>query len=285
MHKVISGLIKEKPEAVTIDYFGLNHLGWIKQVITRNIDHLPELIRYCKNKGNLPGLPFSPDLVESLGLIPNEYLYYYYYSSQSVNNILKAKECRGEQLTRLNNRLVQELRKQYKNGNLDGMRHAYEKYLNLRGETYMRTETGIQQDLSSLDSALINSIADEGYAGVALDLIEALTSGKSMVQILNVANRGAITDLADDDVVEIPNLVNYDHIQPLAISGIPSHCLGLIRQVKEYEHLTIDAAVNGSYNNALLALTIHPLVRDYALAKMILDGYISGHKQFFPPLN
>jgi 6-phospho-beta-glucosidase len=60
--------------------------------------------------------------------------------------------------------------------------------------------------------------------------------------------------------------------------------MGLIQQVKEYEHLTIQAAVEKSYSKALMALTTHPLVRDYSLARLILDGYIAGHRPYFPPL-
>jgi 6-phospho-beta-glucosidase len=60
--------------------------------------------------------------------------------------------------------------------------------------------------------------------------------------------------------------------------------MGLIQQVKHYEHLTIEAAIEQSYQKALLALTIHPLVRDYSKAKSILDEYITQHHNYFPVL-
>ena len=50
-----------------------------------------------------------------------------------------------------------------------------------------------------------------------------------------------------------------------------------MQQVKAYEQLTIAAATEGSYAKAVQALTLHPLVRDYALAKAILEGYREGH--------
>ncbi len=74
-------------------------------------------------------------------------------------------------------------------------------------------------------------------------------------------------------------------IQPLKVGEIPDHCLGLMKQVKEFERLTIAAATQASYNQALLALTLHPLVGDFIMAKTILDEYIRRHGTFFPKLN
>ena len=70
----------------------------------------------------------------------------------------------------------------------------------------MVKETGKSHDLSSLSQTTIESINDEGYAGVALNLIEGLLGNKPVVQILNVPNGGAITGMDEYDVVEIPTL-------------------------------------------------------------------------------
>ena len=91
--------------------------------------------------------------------------------------------------------------------------------------------------------------------------------------------------LEDQDVVEIPVLVSHNQLQPMLIKHIPVHCLGLMQQVKYYEHLTIEAAVENSYQKALLALSVHPLVGDYGLAQSILDQYILRHQGYFPALH
>ena len=57
-----------------------------------------------------------------------------------------------------------------------------------------------------------------------------------------------------------------------------------MRQVKAYEQLTIAAATEGSYVKATQVLTLHPLVRDHALATAILEGYREGHGASFPML-
>jgi 6-phospho-beta-glucosidase len=65
---------------------------------------------------------------------------------------------------------------------------------------------------------------------------------------------------------------------------LPDHALGLMKSVKAYERLTIQAAVEGSYTLALKALALHPLVPSYETAKLILDDYVARHGDDFPAL-
>jgi 6-phospho-beta-glucosidase len=282
MQAAISAILGAKPDDVYLDYFGLNHLGWIKRIIYQNQDRLPEMIILIKSLGGVPGLPFDADLVVKLGMIPNEYLYYYYYNTQAVTNIFHSNECRGEQVARQNLKLFADLKEKFIINDFAGMQASYQSYLDMRGSTYMVKETGKPHDFSILDPKITKSISDEGYAGVALNLIEALVGDSPKVQILNVSNTGALSDMDEHDVVEIPALVSHDHIQPMVTNDIPQHCLGLIQQVKHYEHLTIEAAVEKSYQKALLALTLHPLVHDFTVGKSILDEYITQHNGYFP---
>jgi 6-phospho-beta-glucosidase len=282
MHQVISAIIGANPQEVFLDYFGLNHLGWIRSIIYRHQDRLPDILSMIKAAGNVPGLPFDADFIVNLGMIPNEYLYYYYYAHKAVKNILAAGESRGEQIARQNLNLFSILKEKFEQNDLEGMREAYLAYLEMRGSSYMVRETGKSNDLSKIDPKLVKTLSDEGYAGVALKLIEGLMGTVPKVQILNIPNQQAIKGMDDQDVVEIPAMVSNDQIQPLAIGEIPGHCMGLIKQVKHYERLTIEAAIEKSHQKARLALSIHPLVLDYELAGTILDEYISKHQGYFP---
>ena len=121
----------------------------------------------------MPGLPFAPDLIESLGMIPNEYLFYYYHSRQAVDNLRRAGATRGQQLLALNDGLFETLARLAEQGDVRGMRRVHEDYLHQREHTYMARETGSAHDLSSVTPALAAAMAGEGYAGIALDVIEA----------------------------------------------------------------------------------------------------------------
>jgi 6-phospho-beta-glucosidase len=280
--RVAAAVIGKPADEVYLDYFGLNHLGWVRSVIHNTQDFLPQILGMIQSTGAIPGLPFDPLLIHNLGMIPNEYLYYFYYDRQAVHNILQGEETRGEQITRLNHKLFAELRGLLDSRRLDEMTSRYQDYLNERHSTYMSRETGQHHEVPE---ALLKALEGEGYAGVALDLIEGLTGDRPARMILNIPNEGAITGMDEADVVEIPAIVSKGFVKPLPAGAIPDMCLGLMKQVKAYERLTIEAATEGSYNKALLALTIHPLVRDGEIARKILDGYIQQHGQTFPRLS
>ena len=90
---------------------------------------------------------------------------------------------------------------------MNGMRRTYQAYLEQRGGTYMASETGQTHDLAGLDPRVIRALAGEGYAGIALDLIEGLTGSPPRQMILNVPNAGAIHGMGARDVVEVPAFV------------------------------------------------------------------------------
>ena len=63
----------------------------------------------------------------------------------------------------------------------------------------MTGETGRANELADLDPALAGLFAGEGYAGVALDLIEGLVGSRPGHLVLNVPNQGAIHGMEEDD--------------------------------------------------------------------------------------
>lgn len=282
MQRIAAALLGAKDNEVFLDYFGLNHLGWVRGVISQGKDYLPDFLQQLQT-GSLPfDLPFDKAFLRSLGLLPNEYLFYYYSTLQAVSNLRRAKQTRGEQLLELNDKLFADLTRLREN--VPGMQARYQAYLDERGATYMKTETGGQISPPQ-EAPAANTAGPEGYTGVALDMIEALSGIRPRTLTLNILNQGSVDGMDDMDVVEIPALVDEDSVVPAEVGDIPLHCLDLMQQVKEYERLTIEAATTGSYACALQALSIHPLVADEALARKILDDYIARHGNLFPKLD
>ncbi len=284
MARVAAAVLDAAPRVIYLDYFGLNHLGWVRGVHYRGVDRLPQLLDLLRASGGLPGLPFSPDFVAGLGLIPNEYLFYYYHSRQAVDNFLRAGVTRGQQLVALNEAFFDRLAWLADEGNIGAMHEAHRAYLKERGDSYMVRETGAAHDLAALGPAFAAALEGEGYAGIALDVIEALSGQVARHLVVNVPNAGAIQQLAEDAVVEIPAYIAHDMVRPLAVRPIPNEQLGLMQAVKAYERLTIAAVAQGSRTAAVHALVAHPLVRDLTVAERILDDYIAGHAGLFPEL-
>ena len=74
--------------------------------------------------------------------------------------------------------------------------------------------------------------ASEGYAGVALKVAGCLSGEGASTLVLNAPNRGAITGMAEQDIVEVTCLLARGLVRPIAIGSIPEHALGLMKRVK-----------------------------------------------------
>ena len=274
---------------IFFEYYGLNHLGWMSGVYLEGRNRVPVLINEIKEHG-VPWhwLPFHPDLIEALGVIPNEYLLFYYYTQRAVENLLKAGQSRAQQIQPFVDELYDSLKQILAEGS-DPVRtmKAYEHYQDQRHGTYMTLETGeAHQEEKIKQEKDFMEVAAEGYSGVMLRLIEGLTQkGGAARIILNVPNRGTLTDMADVDVVEVTCYVGDGLVRPFAMGRIPDHALGLMKRVKAYERLTIQAVVERSYSLAIKALALHPLIPSYETAKLILDDYIVQHGKYFPELH
>jgi 6-phospho-beta-glucosidase len=284
MRRVAADFLGASPDDIDLDYFGLNHLGWLRGAVWQGVNRVPEFLQLLAGGMKLPGLPFPPEWLLSLGLIPNEYLYYYYCSREAVDNILRAGRTRAERIRDLNAQLLQDLRRYRAEEDSAGMVTAYRDYLHTRGLSYMVAESAGSHNLGELPPGSAEALATEGYPGVALAVMEGLQSETFRQVVVNVPNRGAVPGMGEGEVVEIPVRIGRGEIRRQAIDPIPSHCLGLMQQVKAYEQLTIAAASEGSYRKAVQALTLHPLVADYGKARAILAGYRERHGVWFPNL-
>lgn len=279
MQHLAARLLDVPASEVYLDYFGLNHLGWVRRVLHRGEDYLPTFLSMIQAAGGFPGLPFEPDLLLELRMIPNEYLKYYYYARQTVEALQTAPQTRGEFLLELNEEVRRDLADLLARGETPATVERYRAYLRRRGETYLQGTA----ESAAFPSGMQDSDGG-GYADVALDVIEALSGRGERVLILNAPNQGAVDGMAPEDVVEVPVLVRANSLQPMAVGPIPGHALGLMQCVKAYERLTIEAAAEGSRSKALLALTLHPLVADASRARLLLEEMERAHASTFPRL-
>jgi 6-phospho-beta-glucosidase len=157
-------------------------------------------------------------------------------------------------------------------------------YEKRRGSTYMNYAYGgvsmDEADREQVFDAEIPQEAGEGYAGVALSLIEALEKDIPLHMALNVPNNGAITGMSNDDVVEVSCRVDGKGIHVLPIGEIPAPQLSIMKAVKLYERFTVQAVRERSRELAILALMAHPLVLSYSRAKPLVDEFLIAHHVF-----
>ncbi|WP_406829539.1 6-phospho-beta-glucosidase [Pedococcus sp. KACC 23699] len=251
------------PLSTTVDYVGLNHLGWLRGVHSGGEDVLPRLLADDRLLGSMEeGQLFGLDWIRTLGAIPNEYLYYYYFTRDAVASITGADQTRGEYLLDQQRRFYAAMAASPPDalGEWDRVRME-------RNATYMKEarEEGEERDEHDVQGG--------GYEGVALAIMAAISRGEPASLILNVRNRGAVPGVPEDAVVEVPCTVDSDGPRPLTVSALTPHQLGLVLQVKGVERLTISASATGDEREAVEAFALHPLVDSVTVARELLRGY------------
>jgi 6-phospho-beta-glucosidase len=244
------------------DYFGLNHLGWLREVYHRGRPQLARLWSDPERLRTIYRAPlFDAEYLAELKLLPTEYVYYYIRTRHATENTRKAGQTRGEAIARLNAQLFRELAAP----GVDAVA-VYERYLASRSAGYLQIESGSPVSLAPLSSAALT-----GYDKIALSVVRAIHFNTGAVIPLNVRNNGNLP-LEADDCVEVPCVVNAAGAMPMHVPPVPPRIAEFIGRVKEYERLTITAAYTQTAQAAVDALAANPLVADRMLAHALYDA-------------
>jgi 6-phospho-beta-glucosidase len=261
--------VLERPyEDLWFDYFGLNHLGWLRAVRDGGEDRLPELLAEDTLLESFEeGALFGGDWLRTVRMIPNEYLLYYYFNSDTVEAIRRHRETRAKFLL--------DQQAAFYEGNGEGSRDALRSWRDTRHareRSYMAEgRRAVGGDEVPPERPGVNV---GGYEGVAMGTIEAIALNTRATLILTVANRSSLPFLDETAVVEVPCVVGSSGAEPIAIGDVPGHAKGLMQTVKDIERTTIEAALTGSEELAIKAIALHPVVPSVATARRIFRTYV-----------
>jgi 6-phospho-beta-glucosidase len=254
----LAELLGVPAEEVRLDYSGLNHLGWLRGAFYQSRDLVAEILR---DDAALAGLEeaqiMGADWLRTLGMIPNEYLYYYYCDREALRAVRNGT--RGEYLLGQQDGF-------YRQAGADpaSALPAWRRALSERESSYMAEArpAGTERPASG-----------GGYEYVALGLMRAIASDQPQTMILNVRNGDALPGLPADSVVEVPCHVDGKGPRPLPTTAPAGSELGLLQQVKAVEQYTIRSARDRDPAQALKAFALHPLVDSVTVARELLATY------------
>lgn len=277
------------PNELRPEVFGLNHLSWTRKMLYNGENILPRLLADESFMQESLQNIFEPALRKQVGMWLNEYLYYFYYAEKALQQISKDEITRGEEILRLNKRLVEDLRVFDVQKDPQKALQIYIKYNYRRGATYMHYAQEGAPDPEKADEIFAFKTFEpdpkegEGYAGVALDIIQGFEVGGPIYTALNVPNQGAINCMGADDIVEVSCRIDRGpnpgsgHIHPLLVGEIPESMQALMHAVKSYERLAVQAILSRSRKTAIAALMAHPLVVSYSRASALVNEYLQAH--------
>jgi 6-phospho-beta-glucosidase len=233
----IAGALNVSATSVEFDYVGLNHLSWIRGVKVDGADRSLEAIAAFRgltiNKATPGDSPaWIQSTIDYLQAIPNYYLLYYYEEKAWVK---------------------------------------YQLNTPTRASEVMKMEEALMAKFA--DEAIVTKpleLMERGgayYSDSAAELMADIHNDAGTIHIVNTLNNGAILGFADDAVMEIPAVITKSGAQSIKSGAMRSDIDALVRSVKDFEMLTIDAATTGSEQSALLALLANPIGPDSSQAR------------------
>jgi 6-phospho-beta-glucosidase len=245
----------------SFDYIGLNHLGWVREVRREGTPLLSPSWNDRRLLEQIYSRPlFDAGYLSTLRLLPTEYVYYYEFPDRAVANMRAAGTSRGAVVRKLTNQLFADLAAHP----ADPVR-VYETYLETRSASYMQIESGQAAPKAPSPWGELT-----GYDRIAFDVMHAIVHDTKTVIPLNVRNDGNIPELASDDVVEVPCVVDARGPHPLPAGALPPQVRDLVVAVKAYERKTIDASQTMSLDELVDALASNPLVPSRDLAARLV---------------
>lgn len=235
-----------------LNTLGLNHLTWHRGFTIDGEEMWPLIFPAFVESLKAEEHPeWDVRTIETLGMIPNYYLQYFYYTDKKFE--------------------------------------AQKKWPPSRAEEVMAIEKDLLREYA--DPALTEPPADlmkrggAYYSTLATQLINSHYNDLGQVHVVNTRNNGAVKDWPADWVLELPAKVDKQGIHPLTTDPLPPACFGLISQVKMYEILTVEAAVHGDRNAMYQALLTHPLGPSADKVQEVMDDMLETNKQWLPQFN
>lgn len=148
-----------------------------------------------------------------------------------------------------------------------------------------RWEQVVKAWSSGEDEDVSLDVLPKAEAIEVVKVIEALMTNRKTLFGLNVLNRGAITNLPDDAVVEVTSLVDGYGVRPVHVGALPAPLAATLRQHIAVQQLTAEAGLTGSYRTALQAFVHDPQTQARLTLDQIrtlLDEMLAAHRPHLP---
>lgn len=241
--------VEADPALAHLNTLGLNHLTWHRGFTVDGEELWPQIIAaYVEELRQETEPEWAPELIESLQMIPNYYLQYFYETGKMLRKQESWPPSRAEEVMEIERELLAQYAEPDRTEPPEGLMQ--------RGGAY--------------------------YSTVATQLLNAHYNDLHEVHVANVAHRGAVPGWPEDWVLEMPCEVSREGVKPLPAEPLPPVSYGLLAQVKMYELLTVEAAVHGDRNAAYQALIANPLGPAADQAEAVLEDMLETHRTYLP---
>ena len=256
-------VMKEEPQMLggrqedyTWRFAGLNHFHYHRTWQKNGREVTSEILRKIgeddkTNMANVHDESYISDQLEAMNCIPFSYHRYYYLYEEMLakqledyrNHATRAESVRA---------VEEELFELYK----DPALHEMPELLKKRRGAY--------------------------YSDAACETIHNIYNSTGNLMVVNTMNKGAISCLPYDSIVEVSSLITASGASPLVWGDFEPSEKGWLQMMKAMEECVIQAAAEGDYGMLVKAFQINPLIRHGHKAKDMLDEMLVANEKHLP---
>lgn len=244
---------------VSLHHQGVNHFHFHQVWDGEGVERTQEVIQGLYGQAvdneytvkNIANLNFNTELLTSLSLLPCDYHRYYFMENEMLDEMLEQFE-KGEIRAQQVKAVEESLFKIY----ADESQVTKPKALEERGGAY--------------------------YSEVACELVNAIENNTHQLLVVSTQNNGALKELPAEAIVETTCVITAQGPIPLTTPDLPVFARGYLQTIKAMEELTIQAALEGSYDLAYQAFLLNPLIENGAVTGELLQEMLVAHEAHLP---
>ena len=107
-----------------------------------------------------------------------------------------------------------------------------------------------------------------------------MTGGQKYIPAVNLLNQGAISNLSDDIIVEVPAVIGPDGPKAVQYGPLPEVVAPYCQLTGSITNIVADAAATGSRKLALQALLLDPFIHSATVAEALLEDMLAYSRQY-----
>ena len=115
-----------------------------------------------------------------------------------------------------------------------------------------------------------------------IDILDSIELDRRRIFFVNVPNRGAVPNLPDDAVLELPAVATAGGLRPLQVLDFPEPLAAIITRKLAGIKLTVEAALTGSRPLLVEALLADGAVTDPQVARALADDLLEAQRPYLP---
>jgi len=143
--------------------------------------------------------------------------------------------------------------------------------------------TQLKQYADALEQVELPEAPSDPITGEGLGvLVEAIALGRRRVHIVNIPNRGCVTNLPDHAVLEMEGVTDSCGVRGVSVGEAPPVLAALLQKRIAWQELVADAAVKGDRCLALQALLLDEMAIRPELAEKMLDELLAASRDYLP---